>query len=385
MHCDVAVIGAGPAGALAAHSLARRGADVALVDKAAYPRFKVCGCCLNDAGVRALTRAGLGSAVAALGGRSLTRMDLAAGGRRASVQLPGGLAVSRRALDRTLVLEAQRAGARLFERTTAEWSRALARGHRLRLRTRFAGAPAEECELDADVVLVADGVGGTFLRSVPGFVLRARATARMGVGAVLERDADDAPDDPAPGTVRMACGRSGYCGVVRIEGDRLAVAAAADAGFIRRCGGPGGAAEHLIAEAGLPPVPGLRQAAWGGTPGLTRRWTPVAARHMFLLGDAAGYVEPFTGEGMGWALASGEAVVPCALPARVRAPVASPRDWARVHRRLLRRRHRRCGVIARALRHPALVRAAVGVLAQRPDLAATLGAHIGGRARREPI
>src|SRR5262249_26661731 len=41
------VVGAGPAGATAARELARRGLDVLLVDRAAFPRWKVCGCCLN--------------------------------------------------------------------------------------------------------------------------------------------------------------------------------------------------------------------------------------------------------------------------------------------------------------------------------------------------
>ena len=51
MSPDVLVIGAGPAGSVTARELARRGRRVLLVDKAAFPRPKVCGCCLNAAAV----------------------------------------------------------------------------------------------------------------------------------------------------------------------------------------------------------------------------------------------------------------------------------------------------------------------------------------------
>ena len=55
---DALVIGAGPAGAVAARELARRGASVLLVDKSRFPRPKVCGCCVNGAAVGTLKRHG---------------------------------------------------------------------------------------------------------------------------------------------------------------------------------------------------------------------------------------------------------------------------------------------------------------------------------------
>ena len=60
MTWDALVIGAGPAGSVAARELARRGCRVLLVDKATFPRPKVCGCCVNGAAIRALERLGLG-------------------------------------------------------------------------------------------------------------------------------------------------------------------------------------------------------------------------------------------------------------------------------------------------------------------------------------
>src|SRR5262249_19506522 len=56
---DAAIVGAGPAGAVAASTLARSGWSVLLVDRASFPRGKVCGCCLGGAALDALEQAGV--------------------------------------------------------------------------------------------------------------------------------------------------------------------------------------------------------------------------------------------------------------------------------------------------------------------------------------
>ena len=92
---DAAVVGAGPAGAMAARELARRGAAVLLVDRARFPRYKVCGGCLNPRAVRVLQRAGLGELVGRLGAVPLTTLRLAARGAHADIPLPPGAGLSR--------------------------------------------------------------------------------------------------------------------------------------------------------------------------------------------------------------------------------------------------------------------------------------------------
>ena len=117
---DAVVIGAGPAGALAARGLAQRGAAVLLVDKQPLGRPKVCGCCLNASALTTLERVGLGGLAGRLGARPLDTLELSAGGRRARVPLPPGAALSRTALDAALVEAARHAGAQCRDRVSAK-------------------------------------------------------------------------------------------------------------------------------------------------------------------------------------------------------------------------------------------------------------------------
>jgi menaquinone-9 beta-reductase len=138
---------------------------------------------------------------------------------------------------------------------------------------------------------------------------------------------------------------------------------------MRSAGGPGGAAAMILAEAGFPAVDGLETAAWQGTPALTRRTHPLGDARVLVVGDAAGYAEPFTGEGIAWALAAGRAVAPLARQAGERWDPRLVHDWGRLHRRVVRRRQAICRAAAAVLRRPWLVRAAFEVAARLPDSA----------------
>jgi menaquinone-9 beta-reductase len=108
---DAAVIGAGPTGALAARQLALRGLRTLLVDKSSFPRAKVCGGCISGLGRRLLQSVGLDQLLEPPGAAPLGRFDLAAGGRRVSLKLPAGAAVSRFHFDAELARHAVCAGA----------------------------------------------------------------------------------------------------------------------------------------------------------------------------------------------------------------------------------------------------------------------------------
>lgn len=157
-----------------------------------------------------------------------------------------------------------------------------------------------------------------------------------------------------------------------MEDGRLDVAAALDAPAVRAAHGPGRVAEEVLKEVCWPMPPLGSGQHWTGTPPLTRQARQLAAHRVFVLGDAAGYVEPFTGEGVAWALASAEAVAPLAARAARRWSPDLPPAWARLHRRLITQRQGICRATAALLRRPALTRVLVRVLNRVPVLAAPI-------------
>jgi len=309
---------------------------VLLVDKAAFPRAKVCGCCLNASAVATLGRLGLGHVLD--GAVPLDRVTVAAGSRTAELRLPRGAALSREVFDARLVDEAVRAGAEFRPGTVVKGeSDLLSQGR---------------------VVLLASGLAGG--EAVP------ERRSRVGAGVILPAEA--APGFFAAGTIYMATGRGGYVGLVRVEGDRLDVAAAFDRAFVKAEGGPGPAAAAILAGVGWPIPTGLADAHWKGTPSLTRRPAALGGHRLFVVGDAAGYVEPFTGEGMAWALASAAALAPLAARAVRGWSDDLVSEWEAVHRRVVGRRQRVCRVVSRVLRSPALTGLAVRALRLLPAL-----------------
>lgn len=112
-HCDVLVIGAGPAGSAAAITLARLGMNVTMIDQHDFPREKVCGDGLIPDSLKALEVLGVLDTVLA---RAAKVQGLACHGPGGGTLLiPGELAVlPRKELDNILVLQAQQSGARLL-------------------------------------------------------------------------------------------------------------------------------------------------------------------------------------------------------------------------------------------------------------------------------
>jgi flavin-dependent dehydrogenase len=366
---DAVVVGAGPAGALAAHQLAQRGLAVLLVDKAEFPRWKVCGACLNRRSLAALAGVGLGDLSGRLEAVPLDRLLLAAGGKTASVSLPGSVALSRTALDAALVRASLEAGAQFLPATQARLG---VPQSSVRLVT-LAHA-GQEVETAARVILAADGLGGGLLAHEPRFVRHTEPHSYVGAGAV----AAGSVASYRAGTIYMACAARGYLGVVRLEDGRLNCAAALDPIFIRQNGDLGSAAASILAEAGLAALPGMTELAWRGTPLLTRRVSSPAAERVFVLGDAAGYVEPFTGEGIAWALAAAVAVGPLAHQACARWEPALTRQWASVHRRVLGRHPWVCRAVTEGLRRPRLLRVVLALLRRLPGAAAPLVQYLSG-------
>jgi flavin-dependent dehydrogenase len=318
---------------------------------------------LNGSALASLERAGLGDLPRRLNAVPLSRAIIASIGRQVNIQLNQGVALSRMALDGALVEAAVRAGAQFQPETTAMLGPRTAAARSMRLL--YAG---NETWVRARVVLSADGLGGRLLAGEPGFRPIMQADSRIGAGAV----SPEAPAFYAPGTVFLTGGAGGYLGLVRLEDGRLDLAAALDRARTRQVGGPGPAAEALLDEAGWPSIPGLASVPWRGTPPLTRRLLKPAGQRLFVIGDAASYVEPFTGEGIAWALASAAAVVPLAAEAARSWRPALATLWARRHQRLLGTRRQICRAITAGMRRPAVVRLCLSLLSQLPSLASPL-------------
>ncbi|MEN6626815.1 MAG: FAD-dependent monooxygenase [Candidatus Sumerlaeia bacterium] len=353
---DALVVGAGPAGSLAARLIARAGRSVLLVEKKTFPRDKVCGCCLNGWGLASLDAAGLGAVADRLGAVELTLLRLAAGGVRATVPLARAVAVSRAALDEALAGAAIEAGAEFLPATAARPIRPEPDGWHVELKN------GQTEEVEASIVIAADGLAGR--TADPAGPVMIRRASRMGLGAI----APASQPGYEPGAIHMACASGGYAGLVRIEDGRLNIGAAVDPEMIKELT-PAGALAQILRACRMPPIEAPESLDWRGTPFLSRRRAGVATHRMFALGDSAGYVEPFTGEGMGWALVAATALAPIA--SRDWAPQLAD-EWELTFRKVVRSHWRRCAALAWLVRRPNLSRAAVGTLGALPTLVAPL-------------
>jgi 2-polyprenyl-6-methoxyphenol hydroxylase-like FAD-dependent oxidoreductase len=372
---EVIVIGAGPAGSTAARGLAQRGLRVLLLDRAHFPRHKVCGSCLGPTGLARLRQEGLGHVVDGLGARSLTTLDLRSGRRRAEVELQRNRAVLRSGLDAALVEEAVAAGVVFRDGCSARivgrrdpWVEIQTRGDVLRARAVVdaAGLSGTPLARPRSARRTDAGGGGTDHRAPMEPGARVTPGARIGIGAVF-----GCGEGPPPGVLRMVVGRDGYVGSVRCADGSITIAAAIapDAVADR---GPAGATEALLAETGLGLPTGQLLHPWKGTARLTRGHVRLGGAGVLRIGDAAGYVEPFTGEGIGWAIGSGVTVRPFVERAVRGWTEDLASEWTREHRRVIGTSQRTCAGLAGALRQQWLVRLTVAALARAPGLARPL-------------
>ena len=382
---QVLVIGGGPAGAAAALRLAAGGARVLLIDRGGMPRWKVCGCCLSVAAVRELRLLDCGmddDSVLPFDAVPLKSVCVVHGGRSAVLPLPGGGVVSREILDAGLVAAAIAAGCHWLPQAHVTGIDDAAAGSKEVTAAVSVRSPANAAMtshvIAADRIVLATGLAdhvrvaaldNASVAHAPEDARHVAADNRIGLGATLPADAADLPF----GELVMAVGREGYCGAVRLEDGRVDIAAAVSRKSLGRHADPGRVVAAIVAEAvgrsslPMPTTAAMSAAAFRATPPLTRRAPLVSGPTGQILrcGDAAGYVEPFTGEGIGWALASGRLVAEALLadqldfgdPLRPAADAAA--RYRAAHHRQVAAVHARCRGVALALRRPGVVMAAV--------------------------
>jgi flavin-dependent dehydrogenase len=370
---EAIVVGAGPAGSLIARQLALCGRRVLLVDKKQFPRPKVCGACLNARAISILEAAGLKDLLSTLGGLPLTHAEILADGRMASVLLPQGVAVGRAEFDEALAAAAVRAGAEFCDGVTAKVG-SLQDGDS---REVTLASSSESARLTARVVIAADGLQHSCLSNVETFASEVAADSLIGLGATLPQGDYELP----PGVVRMIAGPGGYVGIVGLSGGRLNVAAAVAADQLRRAAGPAELVHSMLERAGAASPAALVAVEWHGTGALTRETRRVADQRLFLLGDATGYVEPFTGEGISWALCSALRAAPLADACIAASGPTEQfaRQWQVLHALEVRRRQAWCRRLAWVLRTPWRRRLALMAAATLPWLASRVARQMNER------
>lgn len=309
---DVVVVGAGPAGAVAARTAAESGARVLLVDRAAPPRYKCCG-----GGLVGVSRRAAGIDVSSLARDRVTRMTFAKDGRQRYTRAardgtPVFSLVMRADLDAALVEAAGAAGAELR-------APALVTGVESRPDAAEVHLADESAPIRAGVVVGADGSAG-------------RCGAYVGVLAEqvdvgLEGEFPTPPQAASywAGRVLIDWGPvPGSYGWVFPKGDLLTVGvigARAEGAALRRY------YRDLVGRLGLGAV---EPATFSGHLTRVRRPdSPLRRGRVLVAGDAAGLLEPWTREGISYALRSGAAAgrAAAAAHADVDAALTSYREY----------------------------------------------------------
>lgn len=359
---DVVVVGAGPAGCSTAIASARAGLRVLLVDAKRFPRRKVCGGCLN--------RKSIGLLQDLLGaehslwtqGLSLNRFQLTHRRRLFKFPMCEGMAVDRADLDQALAEAAQRVGVTFRSAVTARLSAIDGETRQTELT-----ASGQTVHVAARAVVLASGLGGRSAGEHPALQQTSKPNSRVGIEAILEQF----PEHYDAGAIHMVVGRHGYVGLTQISGRRLHVAAAVDRSALQRLG-PAGLTQQILDEAGAVGLSQAAEADWRGTPPLSCRASRLAAERVFLVGDAAGYVEPFTGEGIRWALQSGMGVAPLLIRSQTAWQSSLERQWEAWYRAFIEPEQRLCRRLASGLKQTSLRWVAHQALRVRPQFASAI-------------
>jgi flavin-dependent dehydrogenase len=296
---DVLIAGAGPAGSIAALVLARAGVRVRLIDRARFPRHKLCGDTVNPGTIRLLRRLGLDAVMS--GALPIDGMIVSG---EPAVQIAGrygdgvrGRAITRSIFDAALVERAVGAGA-VFDEQTSALGPVIENGRVSGLTVARRGRTT--CALPARIVIAADGAASRVARALR-LARHPSRPRRWAVGAYFQ----DVDGIGAFGEMHVRKGR--YIGLAPLPESLVNVCVvSADPSMIRRAIAslPGlvqqdallrerfARARMVSAPVCLGPL--AVESSGCGIPGCV------------LAGDAAGFVDPMTGDGLRFAVRGAE-------------------------------------------------------------------------------
>jgi geranylgeranyl reductase family protein len=379
---DVLVVGAGPAGSAAAWHAARSGLDVVVLEKAVFPREKVCGDGLTPRGVQALADLGVDTT----GWVRHRGLRVTGGGQVVEVDWPTldrwpsySLVRTRRDLDAALAAHAQAAGARLHVDVTVTGP-LLDDAGRVAGVQATAGPEREPVTWWAPLVVSAEGLSGRLGKTL-GLVRREDRPLGVAVRryARSPRTSDDYLDisfdltaagpsaDSMPGYGWAFGMGDGTCNVGFGLLDTRRRSDAEPRAVLR------GWLDTLPPEWGLGEDAAVTPLRGAGLPMALHR-QPAYTRGLLLAGDSAGAVNPFNGEGISYALETGRMAAETVAEALAR-PEGPAREAAlrRYPDRLRAEygRHHRLGLgFLALLARPGLVRFATAHGLKRPVLVA---------------
>ena len=280
---DVAIVGAGPAGSTCAAFCALAGLHTVVLEREKFPREKVCGDCLNPSAWPVFERLEIARRVLDLPHSKLSSVEfIAIGGQKVSIDLPSGndceISVKRSCFDDLLRRRAREVGAVVWEETIVT---------ALKCNGQWKIITTGKQDFHARVLIAADGRNSSVARLRNLLPRPTRERVALQAHVPLPRNFGK--------RVVLQFLPEGYCGQAPVNDGQL----------------------NLCLVGTPPTISALRQWAqgcfaipaaqpWRSITPLTRAPVPCAHENLLFIGDAARVVEPFTGEGIYYALRSGE-------------------------------------------------------------------------------
>jgi flavin-dependent dehydrogenase len=306
MRDEVLIAGAGPAGAIAALQLARAGVRVRLLDRAIFPRDKLCGDTVNPGTLEILRRLGIAGIVERDGVPIQGMIVTGAGGERVRGEYGAGIhgvSLLRRELDWLLVRHAIGAGASfepgvLVQEPLVEEAAGRRRVTGLRVVSRTGASH----DLRAGLTIAADGRRSRLAFHL-GLAKHPERPRRWAIGGYF----DDVPCPDRVGEMHIRCGR--YIGVAPVPGgltnacivvgEPRCGALAEPAALLRATLQADPLLRDRFAEARLVSAPAVLGPLAVDT-------TAAGTDGLLLAGDAAGFIDPMTGDGLFFAVRGAE-------------------------------------------------------------------------------